>query len=64
MFECVVMDPRQADSASFNRVQWHIKHSQRPADAEAAFGAVIKNVWGEMTVDEWREGWYSFPLAE
>ena len=63
-FECVVMDPQQADVASFNRVQWHIQNSQRPEDAEAAFGNVIKDIWGGMTVDEWRVGWYSFPLAE
>ena len=63
-FECVVMDPRQADKASFDRSQWHIKQSERPEDAELQFESVVKDVWDGMSVDEWREGWHSFPLAE
>lgn len=63
-YECVVMDPRQADSASFNRVQWHIKHSERPEDAESQFESVVKDVWNGMSVDDWGEGWHSLPLAE
>lgn len=63
-FECVVMDPRQADRASFNRAQWHVKHSERPVDAELQFESVVKDVWGGMSVDEWRQRWHSLPLAE